>query len=341
MVIINDILDFSKIEAGKLDLEDVNFDLVASLTSVTNAMTFPARDKGLDLHLDIGADLPRKVRGDPVRLRQVLTNLVGNAIKFTHAGTVTISAGGLGAGRVRIAVTDTGIGIDPKVRATVLDAFGQADSSTTRRYGGTGLGLAICSQLVGMMGGILDFASQPGEGSTFWFEVPFAEAHASLVTALEPVLVSVPTPVPAPPGAGPGSGDSLVRPRVLLADDTRVNQLVASLELERLGYDVDVVATGAEAVAAVEKKRYDAVLMDCLMPVMDGYEATRGIRHLEGPASATPIIAMTASAFVGDREQCLLAGMDDYLSKPLDANLLAQALNRARAESRHAVGSPG
>ncbi len=327
MAIINDILDFSKIEAGKLELEEVDFNLGASLASVTNAMTVPARDKGLSLYLDVDPDLPRTVQGDPVRLRQVLTNLVGNAIKFTHGGSVTISAGSLGDTRVRISVRDTGIGIDPAVRATVLDAFGQADSSTSRRYGGTGLGLAICRQLVGMMGGILDFASRPGEGSTFWFEVPFAEASS---TSADPETMArdadestVPPPVVLDAEA------TLIPPRVLLADDDPVNQLVASLYLERLGYQVDLVTTGADAVNAVQQTRYDAVLMDCRMPVMDGYEATRRIRRLEGPARATPIIAMTASALVGDRDECLLAGMDDYLSTPFDRTLLAAALARA------------
>ncbi len=330
MVILNDILDFSKIEAGKLDLEEVDFDLGASLASVTNAMTVAAHDKGLGLHLAIDEALPRSVRGDPVRIRQVLTNLVGNAIKFTTVGTVTISAGVPGPGRVRISVTDTGIGIDPSVRATVLDAFGQADSSTTRRYGGTGLGLAICCQLVGMMGGVLDFASEPGVGSTFWFEVPLAEADRRM-PLLE--LGEVEPPAEGKRGAvaavSSGRGRLGDRPRVLVADDNAVNQLVASLRLEKLGYQVDAVTTGEEAVRAVRQARYVAVLMDCRMPVMDGYEATRQIRALSGPNRVTPIIAMTSSAMVGDREDCLGAGMDDYLAKPLDADLLAAAMARA------------
>jgi len=335
MVILNDILDFSKIEAGKLDLEEVDFDLGASLASVTNAMTVAAHDKGLRLRLAIDGGLPRSVRGDPVRIRQVLTNLVGNAVKFTTVGSVTISARVPEPGRVRISVADTGIGIDPAVRATVLDAFGQADSSTTRRYGGTGLGLAICCQLVGMMGGVLDFASQPGVGSTFWFEVPLAEAYGAAPGVAEASSPPASTEgkrsaVAAVSSSGPSSGDG---PRVLVADDNAVNQLVASLRLEKLGYRVDAVTTGEEAVLAVQRTRYAAVLMDCRMPVMDGYEATRRIRALAGPARATPIIAMTSSAMVGDREDCLGAGMDDYLSKPLDADMLAAAMARASAAS--------
>jgi PAS domain S-box-containing protein len=355
MVILNDILDFSKIEAGKLDLEEVDFDLRASLASVTNGMSVAAHDKELGLQLDVDPALPKIVRADPVRLRQVLTNLVGNAIKFTRVGGVTVNVRAPEPGRVRISVTDTGIGIDPSARATVLDAFGQADSSTTRRYGGTGLGLAICCQLVGMMGGVLDFSSQPGVGSVFWFDVPFAEALSSSAGDPETGIVETGTAETAetetaPPETRTGQTRTAeVRPewaatplpdspRVLIADDNAVNQLVVSLRLEKLGYQVDVVKTGMEAMLAVQRTGYAAVLMDCRMPVMDGYEATRQIRALAGPAGATPIIAMTSSAMVGDREDCLQAGMDDYLSKPLDAGLLATAVARAvQGQTRRGV----
>jgi CheY-like chemotaxis protein len=329
MVIINDILDFSKIEAGKLSLEEVDFDLGGSLASVANALTVQAHDKGLRLHLEIDPRLPRWVRGDPVRFRQVLTNLVGNAVKFTPVGSVTVTAAALDGGRVRFEVVDTGIGIDPALRATVLDAFGQADSSTTRRYGGTGLGLAICSQLVGMMGGALDFVSRPGEGSMFWFEVPFGEA-ATIASAPAAASASVAGDLsePGAPSESVGSPVMADRPRILVADDAPVSQMVASMRLERLGYQVDVVSTGEEAIVAVQQNRYQAVLMDCRMSVMDGCEATRRIRGLDGPAGATPIIAMTASVMDSDREECLFAGMDDYLVKPLDAQALAAALAR-------------
>jgi PAS domain S-box-containing protein len=329
MVIINDILDFSKIEAGKLSLEEVDFDLGGSLASVANALTVQAHDKGLRLHLEIDPRLPRWVRGDPVRFRQVLTNLVGNAVKFTPVGSVTVTAAALDGGRVRFEVVDTGIGIDPALRATVLDAFGQADSSTTRRYGGTGLGLAICSQLVGMMGGALDFVSRPGEGSMFWFEVPFGEA-ATIASAPAAASASVAGDLsePGAPSESDGSPVMADRPRILVADDAPVSQMVASMRLERLGYQVDIVSTGEEAIVAVQQNRYQAVLMDCRMSVMDGCEATRRIRGLDGPAGATPIIAMTASVMDSDREECLFAGMDDYLVKPLDAQALAAALAR-------------
>jgi PAS domain S-box-containing protein len=366
MVILNDILDFSKIEAGKMDLEDVEFDLSAALTSVINSMGVAAHNRSLALHSATDPSLPRMVRGDPVRFRQVLTNLVSNAVKFTEVGAVTVSARMPEPGLVRVSVSDTGIGIDPSARATVLDPFGQADSSTTRRYGGTGLGLAICCQLVAMMGGRLDFVSQPGVGSTFWFEVPLPvvsdcesevrPAELPLRPAQEPVRApAVIEPPAAPrsprsqlsqPTAAAGHADepkepviAANRPRVLVADDNAVNQLVASLRLEKMGYQVDVARTGKEAVLAVQRVSYLAVLMDGRMPVMDGYEATRRIRSLEGPAAGTFIIAMTSSAMAGDREECILSGMDDYLAKPLDADLLAEALARA-GESAARGGRP-
>jgi len=338
MVIMNDILDFSKIEAGKLDLEDISFDVVSSLSSVTNAMAISAHDKGLALRLDIDPALPQFVRGDPVRFRQIVTNLVGNAIKFTPAGSITITAAVRIGGRIRISVTDTGIGIDPAARSKVLSAFGQADSSTTRRYGGTGLGLAICSHLVGMMGGVLDFVSQPGQGSTFWFEVPLRSSVAPAVD--EPLPAAWPQE-PAPLGqlviGQPGARTPEAipgQPRILVADDAPTNRLVAVAVVERLGYGVDAVTNGEEALKAVQQMPYAAVLMDCLMPEMDGLEATRRIRQLEGEARFTQIIAMTASTMVGDREDCLLAGMDDYLSKPLKPDLLAAALKRACQASK-------
>jgi signal transduction histidine kinase/CheY-like chemotaxis protein len=333
MVIINDVLDFSKIEAGKLDLEEVNFDPAASLASVTNALTVPANEKGLLLRLHVDPQLHGEVSGDPVRLRQVLTNLVGNAIKFTPSGSVTVTALALDGARMRVLVTDTGIGIDPSARGAVLGAFGQADASTTRRYGGTGLGLAICCHLVGMMGGVLDFVSEPGNGSTFWFEVPLRPPNHGGETeapdpAEHPAEPRAEPPVAASPIETPADAPRALR-RILIADDAPVNLLVTSREVEQLGYEVVVTTNGQEALEAVQRGRYDAVLMDCLMPVMDGYEATRRIRELEGAVGATPIIAMTASAMVGDREECLLAGMDDYLSKPLRRDVLAATLERA------------
>ena len=331
MALINDILDFSKIEAGKLRLEEIEFDLTRTLRSVAGTVSSVAHDKGLVLRVNLGAGVPASVTGDSLRLRQVLLNLASNAVKFTDAGTVTVSVHTLGDDRLRFSVTDTGIGIDPSVRHILLDPFSQADSSTTRRFGGTGLGLAICAQLVELMGGTLDFDSRLGEGSTFWFEVPLPAAEPSEVTwavAEEPSAPVTSAPVTSAPVTSAPVAAAVPGGRVLLADDAHINRLVGVALLERLGYTVDVVANGAEAVDAVRHTHYDAVLMDCLMPVMDGYEATGRIRRLEDAAGHTPIIALTASAMLGDRERCLAAGMDDYVSKPLDPAALAGVLAR-------------
>jgi len=322
LAIINNILDFSKVEAGKVELEEIDFDLPTVVESVISLLASPSRTKGLALELDISSKLPRWVRGDPIRLRQILTNLTGNAVKFTDKGRIAVRVAPIDAERVRFEVIDTGIGIDPATRASLFHPFTQADASTTRRFGGTGLGLAISRQLVDLMGGSFDYNSQPGKGSTFWFEIP-------LTPTAPPELA----PTPGPPaaeaiGTEARAGAAPFGVRVLLVEDSSVNQLVARVMLERLGYRVDVSSNGAEAVDAVQTTRYDAVLMDCLMPVMDGYEATARIRRLAGPSRGTPIIAVTASAMSGDREKCLLAGMDDYVSKPLDPTELAAALAR-------------
>jgi CheY-like chemotaxis protein len=253
-----------------------------------------------------------------MRLRQVLINLVSNAVKFTESGTIAIAVASVGPGQARFSVSDTGIGVDQSAQATLLDPFAQADSSTTRRFGGTGLGLAICAQLVELMGGRLEFDSRLGKGSVFWFDIALVAARGVRRQ-------------PTAPAEADGSPD-VTRPgaRILLADDADINQIVGVALLERLGYRVDIVSNGAEALAAVQQTRYDAVLMDCLMPVMDGYEATARIRTLDGAARRTPIIAITASAMVGDREKCLAVGMNDYVSKPLDPTALAGALARCR-----------
>ncbi len=325
LALINDILDFSKIEAGKLDLEAVEFDLGGAVRSVARVISAQAQDKRLVLRLDIADDVPAWVTGDPLRLRQVLLNLASNAVKFTDRGTVTLAVRARPGG-LRFTVSDTGIGIDPSVRHLLLDPFSQADSSTTRRFGGTGLGLAICAQLVDLMGGTLDFESRLGEGSVFWFDIP-------LVPSTSPAAILDAPSGPSPSVPASAGADSQPGGRVLLADDAYINRLVGVALLERLGYVVDVVTNGAEAVDAVRQHRYDAVLMDCLMPVMDGYEATRRIRDLAGAAGRTPIIALTASAMVGDREKCLAAGMDDYLPKPLDQGTLAVVLARSCART--------
>ena len=460
--IINDILDFSKIEAGRIDLETVDFDLRRAVREVLGSFAEAAQAKGLELLCLIRHDVPSALRGDPGRLRQVLTNLVGNAVKFTEEGEVvlrvTLDESGEDAAVVRFEVRDTGIGIEPELRSRLFQSFVQADGSTTRRYGGTGLGLAISKSLVSLMGGAIDVQSRPGRGSTFWFTVRL-ERHAlgapppsagpparlagrrvlvvddnatnrqilrqqlgywglrttavesgpAALAALEEAAASGPgydlaildMKMPEMDGLdlaraikektslagvklvlltsfgrrghgaeaarigisayltkpvdeadlydclvevlGEGSRTQAphlvtrhtlreLRPpagaRVLVAEDNEVNQKVAVRILERLGYRVDVADNGREALEACGRTSYDAVLMDGQMPGMDGFEATRRIREREKGGERLPIIAMTASAMKGDREKCLEAGMDDYISKPVTPEALEAVLRR-------------
>jgi len=318
--VINDILDFSKVEAGKLELEEIDFDLRETVQRVVALQASTAKDKGLAVELDIAADVPQWVKGDPGRLRQILTNLAANAIKFTDVGHVGVDVSVGDRGQLRFEVTDTGIGIDQSA-AQLLDPFAQADASTTRRFGGTGLGLAICRQLVELMGGTVDYRSELGQGSTFWFELclppgtaPADQTEAAGALGWKPGRA----PVPQVLAAG----------RVLLVDDSEVNQVITKTMLERMGYEVDVSCNGTDAVLAANAESYDAILMDCLMPEMDGYEATARIRQLEGSTRHTTIVALTASALNGDRQKCLAAGMDDYISKPLRPSVLENVLDR-------------
>ncbi len=457
LTIINDILDFSKIEAGKLALETLEFAPRQVVEEVADLLAGSAAAKQLELVALVAPEVPSRLRGDPGRLRQILTNLAGNAVKFTAAGEVSLQARLVAAAaptvQLRCEVRDTGIGIAPAVQARLFQAFAQADGSTTRRYGGTGLGLAISKQLVELMGGTIGVDSVVGQGSTFWFEVPLARAAAAApppardqlrgqrvllvddnatsrallehyarswglpstsvadgpgaLAALrgaaqagqpyalalldqqlpgldglelarriraEPVLAAtrlvllttlagrgtttrpagiaatVSKPLrqgplyagllsalrgPAAPEveaaerpAAPAPRPARARPRLLLAEDNAVNQKVAMRQLRQLGYEVDAVANGLEAVEALGRIRYPAVLMDAQMPEMDGLAATTAIRAREGSQRHTPIIAMTAAAMAGDREACLAAGMDDYLSKPVKRAELAAVLAR-------------
>ncbi|MEA2902149.1 MAG: hypothetical protein QOH36_2036 [Actinomycetota bacterium] len=321
LAIINDILDVSKMEAGKLELEVVDFDLLAAVESVVSLCSSPAAEKGLTLTRDAGPGVPGWVRGDSLRLRQILLNLLGNAVKFTEQGGVDLTISQVAPAMLRFTIRDTGIGIDASAAAHLLEPFSQADASTTRRFGGTGLGLAICRQLVELMGGALDFKSEPGVGSTFWFEIHLPAVEPRPATVASPPVNGFEK---APLGSVTGA-------RILLVDDAEINREVGEGLLRSIGYEVDTVASGAEAVAAVPQGGYAAILMDCLMPVMDGYEATGRIRALEGPIGQMPIIALTAAAMSGDRERCLAAGMDDYVSKPLHLDSLRAALARCHA----------
>ena len=319
LALVDDVLDFSRIEAGKLTLRHTAFDLRALVGDAVDLMAAIARDKPIVLDCSMPIGLPEWVVGDPVRLRQLLVNLLNNAVKFTERGRIDVDVSPLGftadgALRLRFDVRDTGIGIAREHLESVFDAFTQADASTTRRHGGSGLGLAIAKELVDLMGGELGVDSQLGEGSTFWFELSLQPADGALEA--EPAL--------QPTDAGALSA------RVLLAEDDAINQMVVEAMLTRLGCEVDVAEDGAAACTAAAHTRYDMILMDCHMPVMDGFEATRRIRDHEAQrrVARTPIVALTADALAGDRERCLQAGMDDYMTKPVSSATLAGAVER-------------
>ncbi len=323
LTVLNDILDFSKIEAGKLDVESVDHDVRRVVEDTTALLVAQAQKKGLGLTCVVYPEVPAMVQGDPARLRQVLNNLLGNAVKFTATGEVSLVVGlaraehhGLPVELLELEVTDTGIGIDPSALERLFEAFTQSDASTTRRYGGTGLGLAISRQLVELMGGELTVRSVLGAGSTFTVRLP-------LVPSASGGQTEAPSTKKAATGRLAPNGRT-----VLLAEDNVVNQMVACATLEHLGYAVDVVADGAEALAALALSSYDAVLMDCQMPEMDGYAAVAALRLRERDMGGrrTPVIALTASAMASDRDRCLSAGMDDYLSKPLRTEDLSAVL---------------
>lgn len=322
LTVINDILDFSKVEAGKLELDFANVDLRETFTDVARLLSVQAQAKELELNLQIDPQLPQRVKADAGRVRQVLLNLGGNAVKFTQEGEVSLALSVLTNDAqgvfVRCEVRDTGIGIPADRIKALFTPFTQVDSSMTRKYGGTGLGLSIVRRLVELMGGECGVTSHEGEGSTFWFTARFFPADPS---SAQPKKPSADTTFIRSQSLLRGE-----RPRILLADDNVVNQKVAARLLEKLNYRVDIVATGRAAIAAWRTGNYDLILMDCQMPDLDGYEATREIRKAENGGSRTPIIALTAHAMKGADEECRAAGMDGYLSKPIDRALLESTL---------------
>ena len=318
LTVLNDILDFSKIEAGKLNLDTISFNLRQRIENTVKLAAVPAHGKGLDVHCEISPDVPEFVVGDPVRLGQILLNLTGNAVKFTERGGVTVEVSVLASTArevaIEFAVRDTGIGIPLNKQQTIFEAFSQADGSTTRRFGGTGLGLSISARLVTLMGGKLQVESQEGKGSCFRFI-----AHMQVANR------RIPAPATAPPALPPHFPHEL---RVLLVEDNAVNQKVAVHILQKHGHRVTVAGNGREAMEALLRDRFDVVLMDVQMPEMNGLEATAAIRRTErGTHHHVPIIAMTAHAMKGDREQCLEAGMDAYLTKPIRVQELLEALD--------------
>ncbi|GEO43335.1 hypothetical protein SAE02_74830 [Skermanella aerolata] len=322
LTVLNDILDFSKMEAGRFELDDADLEVEPLVRDVAELFVPKAREKGVDLAVAIDPTARLTMRGDPGRLRQILVNLIGNALKFTGAGSVAVRVDVDVPGSLRFAVRDTGVGISAEGQASLFQMFSQVDGQARGQSGGTGLGLAISRRLVEMMGGRIGVDSVAGQGSTFWFTVPVRAAWAGSPTAV--------------PGTGAGRSGMAAIPqepavsglRILVADDNPVNQQVAAGMLRRDGHVVDVVGDGAGAVDAVGRGAYDLVLMDVEMPEMDGFEAARRIRRLSSPQASVPVIALTAHAMRGDEARCLEAGMSDYMPKPVSRQRLTETVRR-------------
>ncbi|HEV8583154.1 MAG TPA: ATP-binding protein [Thermoanaerobaculia bacterium] len=320
LVLVDDILDVSRVEAGRLLLRPRDFHLRDLVSEVVRLLAPQAAARGIDLHLSVAAGLPDDLHGDPMRLRQVLINLVGNAVRHTREGSVAVAVeareGRGGAPEIRFEVRDTGTGIRPAVQARLFRPFAQAESSSSQNLGGVGLGLVISKSIVDLMGGEIGFESTYGAGSTFWFQLPLVAAQAA--------------PVSLP--AASHRGDDCTRgtrrgARVLVVDDHPVNRALALAQLLEIGYSADAAESGEEALKLLAERTYDAVLLDCAMPELDGYETCRRLRAREGNGRRTPVIALTAFAGVGERERCLAAGMDEYLAKPYKGEDLTAILD--------------
>jgi len=309
--ITSDILDYSKLEAQKTEIEQADFELGELIEDALALLSPTATAKGLRLDRHVAVVLPCHLTGDAFRIRQILVNFLSNAIKFTTQGSVTVTVDLAptvnSKATLSIRVTDTGIGMDAEAKARLFDRFTQAEQSTSRRFGGTGLGLAICKQLTDLMGGSIGVDSAPGQGSTFWVELPLAIAIPATAAGIQ-------QPLPAM--------------RLLVAEDNTTNQIIIRAILESLGHQVTLMNNGREALEMVQRQDFDMILMDVQMPVMDGPTATREIRRLAGAGSKAPIIALTANAMAGDRESYIAAGMNDYVSKPIDPKRLVEALKR-------------
>ncbi len=322
--ILNDILDMSRLESGRFELELIDFDLRQMVDDLWRLMTAKAKGRPLSLQLMLDDDVPRAINGDPVRIRQVLFNLIGNALKFTHRGNVILRIHGEpeadGRSWLRFEVEDTGIGIPDRLKNRLFERFSQADASTSRQFGGSGLGLAICHHLVGMMGGSVGFESEEGRGSLFWFRIPAAPARGEVHPrrGLDRARFKSRRPLD-----------------VLVAEDNEINRLLLRTHLERLGHRVRTVHNGRQAVNAAARDRFDLILMDARMPEMDGPQAARTIRELDGPAGRVPIIAVTADAMDEHLHAFRQAGMDACVTKPIDFPDLMETINRVIGENVH------
>jgi len=340
LALIDDVLDLSRIEASKLTLHAATFDLRALVHEAVDLMATTARGKPVALTCTISWRVPNRVEGDSIRLRQVLVNLLHNAVKFTERGRIVLDVGVLGATeeavQLRFEVRDTGIGIAEDQFDSVFDAFTQVDGSSTRRHGGTGLGLAIVKEIAELMGGRVGVDSRIAHGSTFWLELSLTRVADPAPALAEAGDAVVPAPAEAGDAVAPApvtsseAGETVPSAHILLVEDDAVNQMVLAAMLEQLGCSVDIVDDGAAACDAAANTHYDMVFMDCHMPLMDSFEATRRIRDEEARTDGThtPIVALTALALAGDRERCLDSGMDDYMTKPVRAAQLAAAVQR-------------
>lgn len=314
--ILNDILDISKVEAGKLNLENISFDMRGLIEECATLHTQQARNKGVELIAETGSEFPNHFLGDPTRVRQILNNLLSNAIKFTDSGSVRITAQ-YAENTLTIEVADTGIGMSKEGLRRIFSPFSQADTQTTRLYGGTGLGLTLCRQLIERMQGEIKVDSKEQQGTRFTVTLPI------------PVYSDLNTDSPKqraePAGLPEGSTQAQRSLRILLVEDNEVNQMVAGMLLKKMGHQVDTAENGQLAIEALEQQLYDLVLMDCQMPVMDGYEATRRIR--KNPQwKDLPVIAVTANVMQGDKDDCFASGMNDYITKPYNRKQLSAAI---------------
>ncbi len=330
--VINGILDFSKIEAGKLRIEIIDFDLRRMIEETIDMMLVRAREKGLDIFRIYGNELPFLLRGDPGRIRQVLLNILGNAIKFTDRGSITVSTclvdGNERFADIQFSVTDTGMGIPHDRRDCLFRSFSQLDSSTTRNHGGTGLGLAISKRLVEMMGGSIGVESESGKGSRFWFTLTLEKQNDNAVPIIQ-VLESTGRPSSKETKRSSRIPSHMCKGRILVAEDNASNQKALIGIIEKLGYQVDAATDGMEVIGAVQTAPYSLIFMDVQMPGVDGLQATTRIRELEREKGGhVPIVALTGHALTEDRKKCLSVGMDDYLTKPVRASDMATILEK-------------